>query len=243
MFDISFGAAFLAGLLTFFAPCTLPLIPAFVAFLGGAGNTSAEGRRRIILGAFLFWLGFAAIFMLYGIAAGALGRFLIGYREEFLVASGALVLLFGLFALDIIPARFLTGPGMARVSRLSPGTLLGASLLGAIFALGWSPCIGPILGSILILAGNSGTVLSGALLLLVYAFGLGLPFILSAVFYDRALERIPKLSVIGVRVGRASGWVLVALGIIMLSGYFGYFAGFLASLGGGILPERFMDFM
>lgn len=220
-------SAFIAGVATFFAPCTLPLIPAFLAFLGGVGgHSSASGSeelpskhlRLVVLGqAALFALGFSLIFILFGMVSGAFGALLRDHREILARIGGAVIILFGLTLLRVLPlGRFFAPVSRGIPKAIRPGTTYGSFLLGALFALGWSPCLGPILGSILIISATQGTVIQGGFLLAIYSAGVALPFLFLAFLYDAALvyvrafmRIVPALSVIG-------ALLLIVFGLLLL---------------------------
>jgi cytochrome c-type biogenesis protein len=226
MLDVSFLSALLGGLLTFLAPCTLPLIPAYIGFLGGSSSgsgklhDSAALRRRIHVNALLFVLGFSLIFILFGLVSGTLGKFLILHRAVISSLGGIFVIGFGLIMLGYIPFPNL----FARVGLppwLHPGKPFSAFLLGLLFALGWSPCLGPILGTILLLAGASGTALYGGYLLAVYSLGLAIPFLLVAFLYGSAFTYIAPLARYLPIIEKCAGIFLILIGVLLLIGDFG----------------------
>ncbi len=227
--DITIISAFLGGILTFFAPCTLPLIPAFIAFIGGQPTGESgpmqNARRRIIASALCFILGFTVVFIFFGLASGALGSFLVLNKKLISQIGGVLIILLGLGMLRIIPLP--TFPIFSRSavpSTIHKGTRTGGFLLGLLFGLGWSPCLGPILGTILILAGSTGSAISGALLLLVYAMGLGLPFLLVAVLYGEALGYVTTLSRYLPLISKIGAVLVILIGLLMVVGQFGSIA-------------------
>lgn len=247
MVGISFFSALLGGLLTFLAPCTLPLIPAYIGFLGGSSGSgklhdSAQLRRRIHVNALLFVLGFSLIFVLFGLVSGALGKFLILHRAIISSIGGIFVIGFGLIMLGYIPFPNL----FARVglpSWLHPGKPFSAFLLGLLFALGWSPCLGPILGTILLLAGSSGTALYGGYLLAVYSLGLAIPFLLVAVLYGSAFTYIAPLARYLPLIEKSAGVLLIFIGFLLLIGNFGLLNVWFMDVFSGGWYERLMYFM
>jgi len=214
-------AAFLAGLVMFLAPCTLPLVPGYLAFIGGAGIEGYKKeatRQRILLNAIAFVIGFSLVFILLGIGAGSIGALLSPWREILSRLAGVMIIIFGLTMLSgTIP--FLSSERHIPIpSFLQLGKWESSFLIGIFFALGWSPCIGPILGSILLFASISTTMLQGAILLGIFSLGFGIPFVIVALCIgsiDHFLMRVGSfthtLSIIG-------GILLVLLGIIMLCG-------------------------
>lgn len=177
--------AFVAGILTFLAPCTLPLVPAYLGFISG---TSAEDlkdpaklstmKRRIFLNGVFYVLGFSAIFITFGVLAGFLGSALAPYRIWLTRIGGIVVILFGLFMLNVFKIPFLLSEKQLRIPGvLKRGRPISSFALGAAFGFGWTPCVGPILGSVLLLASASATALEGGFLLLVFSLGLAIPFL------------------------------------------------------------------
>lgn len=210
--------AFVAGLLSFLSPCVLPLVPSYLAYVGGS-SAQSRSRRLAVRNSLLFILGFSLIFIALGASASLIGSLLFAYREPLIRVGGLLVILFGLVMLGAFRLPLLQREARLRFAGDS-STPWGALLLGMAFAAGWTPCIGPVLGSILTLAGASGTLSTGALLLASYALGLALPFFLAAL----ALEAFLKFSASFRRylpwVERAAGGLLVVAGALMLSGHY-----------------------
>lgn len=207
--------AFGAGLGMFFAPCTLPIVPGYLAFIAG-GRTA--GRQALLRNACAFVLGFSLVFILLGIFASAIGAALGAYRLYVPQVAGAVIMLFGLTMLGLrIPGlgteHRLRLPAFVRV-----GTTPSSAFIGALFALGWSPCIGPILGTVLLIASSSATTLEGALLLTVFSAGLALPFILCALLMERAEPLIARFAALTSVFNTFSACVLIALGFLMLMG-------------------------
>lgn len=209
--------AFGAGLLSFFSPCHLPLIPAYFAYLGGSAGvaTGEPGRRWLLVRRTIFFvLGFSLVFILLGASATAVGGFLAARREFLRQLAGLIIILFGILATGLVPWAPLYGQkhlGWRPRGHSEPG----AFLLGLTFALGWTPCVGPALASILVYAGSTATVGSGLLLLAVYSLGLGLPFIVAALLFERfaafkaGLQRfLPRLSLV-------LGGTLVIFGLLV----------------------------
>jgi cytochrome c-type biogenesis protein len=207
-------AAFIAGLLMFLAPCTLPIVPGYLAFISGVrvgdNRIQKNVRRRLMLNACAFVLGFSIIFIV-------LGLFAIIAR-----ASGAVVVLFGLTMLGVVRVPYLSGERhIAAPKWLTLGRWESSLFIGMLFAFGWSPCIGPILGTVLLFASSAGTKLDGALLLAVFSAGLGLPFILTAYFMS-AVSGLVSRTAGAVRVLSSVGAVmLIVLGALMISGDMG----------------------
>lgn len=226
--------AFVAGLLTFLAPCTLPMVPAYLGFIAGTSAQEAQSKRngrlrwRIFGNGLAFVIGFSAIFILFGVFAGFLGHLIPGYRLGLTRVGGAFVILFGLFMLGVFRIPFLS-----REYRLSirlpfaRGSYLNAFGLGAAFGTGWTPCIGPVLGSILTLAAASGTAYGGAALLGVFALGLSIPFLLAAIALGTAEKAIVAITPYLNMISRASGALLVVLGFFLITDSMSYLIGYL----------------
>jgi cytochrome c-type biogenesis protein len=221
--DVSLLSAFLGGLLTFLAPCTLPLIPAFLAFIGGAspGVNNLEKRKAVLFAALSFVSGFTVIFMLLGMASGTLGALFTLNKKLIAQVGGVLIIVLGFGMMGVIPL-----PSLGRItgkipSSVVPGTRTGGFLLGLLFGLGWSPCLGPILGTILVLAATSNTALTGATLLFAYALGLGLPFLLLSYWYASSLLVVERIAPHTKTISTIGGALVVGLGLLMLIGQFG----------------------
>lgn len=215
----SLTVAFLAGLLSFLSPCVLPLVPSYLGVLGGA---------RAPLGRALgFILGFGIVFIALGATASSLGAILAPNKILLGKVAAVVIIFFGLVMLDVIRLPFL----MKDTRQLAGAGNYGPVALGAAFAFGWSPCLGPALGSILGLAASSASLGSGVTLLASYTLGLAVPFLLAALLWDRLqLRRLNKYSGIFERVG---GGILVVIGLMMLTGTFTYLASFFY----GVMPQ------
>lgn len=230
----SFGflAAFAAGLLTFLSPCVLPLIPGYLSFMTGltSAELADESHRtsEVMVPALLFVMGFSIIFVALGASASVLGQFLSQYRVLLEKVAGVVVVLFGVLMLGIIKVPGLYGEARFDLSRARSFGRWAGLVMGMAFAAGWTPCVGPILGSILALAGTSGSVAKGALLLLVYSIGLGVPFLLVAFLFGRVTPLLKWLNRHALIINRVAGVVLIAVGILIFSGKFTLIAAYLA---------------
>jgi cytochrome c-type biogenesis protein len=219
------AVALVAGILSFLSPCVLPIVPPYLAYMGGISMTEMAGsaRRRVILPALFFVMGLSTIFLLLGFTASFFGQFYLQNADWFMRASGIVIILFGLHFLHVIRI-----PVLDREARLDAGTgggsAFGAYVLGLAFAFGWTPCIGPQLGAILSLAAQEASVTRGTALLGVYALGLGLPFLLAAVFIERSMGLMNRLKRHMKWIERAMGGLLVIVGVAMLTGAFSAFA-------------------
>lgn len=218
---IGLPAAFLAGLVSFLSPCVLPLVPGYLSYVAGTSleelRDRAASRLKALGHAVAFVLGFSTVFVALGASATALGGLLLQYKAELSLVAGGLILLFGLHLAGVLPLRWLSGE-----ARLYPdlpgGRLLGAYLMGLAFAFGWTPCIGPVLGAILTMSASTADLSTGTTLLAVYSLGLGLPFLLAALFTDVLLERLKALSRAGRNLQRVAGLALAAAGVLILTG-------------------------
>lgn len=208
------GLAFLAGLLSFVSPCVLPLLPVYLSFISGVGVERLGGeRRRLLWTSLLFVAGFTLVFMAMGAGAGGAGRLLIRYRQELTVAAGAFIVVSGLVVSGVVP---LPRPVMKLTPRHAGAG--GAFLTGAALAIGWTPCVGYVLGAILSMAASSQSAVSGSLLLLVYSAGLGVPFVLAALAFDWMNVRlgVVKRHYRAIQIG--AGALLVVFGVLMMLG-------------------------
>lgn len=213
--------ALLAGVLSFLSPCVLPIVPPYLAYMGGISmgdmRGNATARRRIILPALFFVLGLSTVFLLLGFTASAFGMFFLQNQELFAQFSGVVVIVFGLHFLSIFRI-----PLLDREARLDAGqqggSAFGAYLLGLAFAFGWTPCIGPQLGAILSLAAQEGSLARGTTLLAVYALGLGLPFFLAAIFVERSMGLMARLKPYMKTIERMMGILLLIVGVALLTG-------------------------
>lgn len=218
---VSFATAFLAGVISFLSPCVLPLVPAYLSFVTGASLADLKEGRRGVWGSLapslLFVSGFALVFVALGTSASILGSFLGQYREVLSRAAGVLVLLMGLVLLGVVKVPWLYGEARFDMSRARTFGRGAALVMGMAFAFGWTPCVGPILASILALAGSSADVARGAALLAVYSLGLAVPFILTAVLFGRALPMLRWLTSHSHVINRVGGVLLVVMGVLILT--------------------------
>lgn len=220
--SVSILVAFTAGLVSFVSPCVLPLIPAYLSFLSGVAvldtHEVKKARLEIFLSALVFVLGFTIVFSLFGVGVGALGQLFIPYRSIMIRVGGVLIILFGLYMLGFF--RLLGIPYLrpSDFSKLHVPGYIGAFLLGTAFAFAYVPCIGAILGSILVLASGSGTALSGGILLAVYSAGFGIPFLVVAVgvsFFIPILRRLNRFAGI---IQVIAGVLMLLFGVLVASG-------------------------
>jgi cytochrome c-type biogenesis protein len=230
--------AFSAGVLSFLSPCVLPLVPSYIGFLTGMTADEVSGRRHLaVIHALLFVAGFSLIFILLGASATALGKALNYYKDWIQRIGGVLIILFGLVCLDVIKLGFLKQEKRFQLKD-KPVGFLGSVLVGVAFGAGWTPCIGPILGSVLGLAATEADLSKGVLLLAMYSAGLALPFILAALALDRFFNWFQRFRRYLPWVLRVSGILLILVGLLMVTGSFTRLAGWLQQLTPAFLKEQ-----
>jgi cytochrome c-type biogenesis protein len=220
--------AFAAGIVSFLSPCVLPLVPGYISYVAGESlqrrrHLNASQRLSAFAMSGLFVSGFSTVFLAFGASASALGQLLIRYRYEANLIGGAIIIGFGLLMLGMM--RWM--PWLQRDGRFHPhvpgGHPVSAFVLGLAFGFGWTPCIGPVLGTILTVSA-AGTTASGVGLLGAYALGLGVPFLMSALFLDRAARLLRRARRLGQLLQFAGGLILVALGVAMITGWLSVFS-------------------
>jgi cytochrome c-type biogenesis protein len=224
--QVSILVAMGAGLLSFLSPCVLPLIPSYLAFVGGLSLDEMHGpvshtthRRHLLVRSLAFIAGFSAIFIAFGASATALGQLLFDYQLVIRKVGGVLVVLFGLHIAGWLALPFLMQERHLQL-KAPPGGTLGAFLVGVTFAAGWIPCVGPILGSILLMAGTAQTAGQGIFLLAAYSAGLAIPFFLSTLLFGRFLRFFERFKRLLPWVSRVSGVFLILVGLLLLTDYF-----------------------
>lgn len=212
-FEVSVLAALAAGALSFLSPCVLPLVPAYLVFLG-----AEDGRRhRALPAALAFVLGFSSLFVVLGASATSLSRLVGDYRDGLVPAAGMVVMAFGLHVMGVTPLRWLYAERRFHTAT-RPAGLAGAFVLGLAFGFGWTPCVGPVLASILMLAAGRQSMAEGIGLLAAYAAGMGGPFLAAAILADRFGPVMARLRPHLGRIERATGMLLVATGALMALG-------------------------
>jgi cytochrome c-type biogenesis protein len=226
---ISYQAALIAGLLSFFSPCILPLIPAYFSFITGYSadeltKDSKKIRQKVVITTLVYVSGFSFIFILLGASASFLGRFISEYTFILRYIGGGVIFLLGLHLLGILNIKALHFEKRVHVTK-KPIHLVGVFVIGMAFGAGWSPCIGPMLGSILIIAGNQETIAQGILLLSVYSAGLALPFILMSFFVNKVFDIMKRASKTIVYINKTAGGFLVILGLLLITDKFKILAG------------------
>lgn len=221
---LGIASAFAAGVVSFLSPCVLPLVPGYVSYL--AGHHAADPRRHVrvrhrlpalMLSSF-FVAGFSSVFVALGASATLLGQLLLQYRHVANIVGGSIIIVFGLFMTGFLQIRSFQHSLHFHL-RISGGHPATAYLLGLAFGFGWTPCVGPVLGAILTLSAVSNSVAAGIVLLTTYSLGLGVPFLVSAVFTDRLVERYREVKRIGRILYVIAGAVMVITGVAMLTGH------------------------
>ena len=219
--QIGLLAAFAAGMISFLSPCVLPLVPGYISYVSGSvapdGSRTLSAKWPTLLASLCFVLGFSTVFVALGASATLLSRMLLSYRNEANLIGGAIVILFGIFTTGLIAMPWLERDvryhGDVRGERLT-----GAYVLGLAFGFGWTPCIGPVLGAILTVSSISENTSAVLILLATYAAGLGIPFLVSALFTESLMRRMATMRRAGRWLKIGAGTVMVAMGVAMITG-------------------------
>lgn len=214
---------FLEGVITFISPCLLPMLPIYLSFFA-AGDTD---RRRTLRNALGFVLGFTIVFVIMGAFMGIMGKLVREYQTVLNIVTGAIVILFGLNFMGVLKIGFLNRASQqdANVKDLN---FFSSMLFGIVFSIGWTPCVGAFLGSALLLASQGGSLLQGIVMLLAFSLGLGIPFVVSALLVDRLKGAFDFIKRHYRVINLVSGLVLVIVGILMATGYMGYWLSLLS---------------
>jgi cytochrome c-type biogenesis protein len=222
--EVTYLGALLAGLLSFVSPCVLPLVPPYLCFLAGTSitelsdeNMPATAWRKVVMSAIAFVAGFATVFVAMGASASFLGSFITRHLDTLSVIAGVIIIILGLHFLGVFRIAFLYRDFRLEGPKKSVG-LLGAYVVGLAFAFGWTPCVGPVLAAILFLAAQEANAASGAMLLLAYALGIGIPFIAAAVFFRPFMDSMKRLRKHMGLVEKVTGGLLVLTGILFITG-------------------------
>lgn len=223
---VSFSLAFIAGLLTFASPCVFPLIPAYISYITGISfdglKESGRGdiRRKTLVHSLLFVSGFSLVFIALGASASLAGKIMLAYKVWLGRIGGLIAILFGLYVMGVFRIGALDKERKIGV-KLRKGSRLGSFLLGVTFAAAWTPCVGPVLGSILIYAGAGETILKGIWLLGFYSLGIAIPFVISAFLVNSLLSRISRLNKYLFVVNYVCGILLILIGVLLVTNNFG----------------------
>jgi len=226
--------AFIAGVLTFLAPCTLPLVPGFLGFISGSSvkdlgliKHNRHLRRKVLLNAVFYVFGFSLVFIFLGSLFGLLGSFLADYRVWLEKIGGVFVVFFGLYMMKVFDFKIFSFLHKEKklniLNKLAPGKPSSSFIFGMTFSFGWTPCVGPVLGSVLLLATTTSTVWQGMLLLTVFSAGLALPFIVLALLAGQAVYVVRRLNKFLNLISFVGGIFLVFLGILVITGHMGIF--------------------
>jgi len=227
--SITLFSAFVGGLLSFLAPCVLPLIPGYLSFMTGLSNAELQegnaGMSRVMVPSLLFTLGFSSVFILIGAAAGlasrTLGPVLSRYDRILQYGAGAVVILIGVFMLGIIKVPWLYGEARFEMGKARKFGRGAAFIMGLAFGFGWTPCVGPILTVILGLAAQTGDTLRAAVMLAAYSAGLALPFLLTAAFFGKLTTTLRWFTKHSVAINRTAGVILIIMGVLIFTGQMG----------------------
>ena len=228
---VALPVALVAGLVSFFSPCVVPLLPGYLSYATGLSGADLESARRgrLVLGSFLFVLGFSFVFVALGTLSGALGDWLFRYTREISVVLGVFTILVGVVFVGLVPWL----QRDVRVHRVPAVGLAAAPLLGVLFGLGWTPCIGPTLSAVQALALHEGTATRGALLSVAYSLGLGIPFVVAGFAFRRTLGAMSWVRRHQVWVTRLGGAMLIVVGVLLVTGLWDQWVGDLRSWVGG----------
>jgi cytochrome c-type biogenesis protein len=228
--NISYAVAVAAGFLTFLSPCLLPIIPSFIAYITGISLSDfsdtakkSAAKKKAIIHSLLFISGFSLVFILLGLTATFIGKALFRYQKAIQIGGGALITLFGLYMTGALRLDFL-GKEMKIRFRTEGASYIGSFLIGVTFAAAWTPCAGPILGSILVLAGTKASMLEGAKLLSAYSLGIALPFFITALLINTFFEYFNKVRKFMGMVNMAAGIFLIIVGVLIMTNYLGVIA-------------------
>lgn len=211
---------FLEGIITFISPCLLPMLPLFIVYFAGDSDSSGSNLKKTLLHVSGFILGFTALFVILGAFAGTLGSLLLEYRLAVNLITGGIIVLFGLNYTGILKIGFLNQTKKAE-NKIRPTNFFSSFLFGVVFSIGWTPCVGAFLGSALMMAAQSGTVVKGILMLLFYSLGLGIPFLLSAVLIDKLRGAFGFIKQHYRVINIVCGILLIVIGVLMMTGFWG----------------------
>ena len=231
MNEVSIFMAFSAGVISFFSPCVLPLIPGYISYLSGFTLADAPEKPSplAVLNALFFITGFSIVFILLGASATWIGAFLAFKKSILMKVAGLVILFFGLYKMGVIRILLLNREAKFQITDRKYG-LIGALLVGAAFGLGWTPCIGPVLAAILAYAGTLNNINQGILLLFCYSLGMGLPFLLTAVSINQFFRMFKRIKNRLGLIEKISGFIMVILGLLIFSDKLFFVAGYLSFL-------------
>jgi len=228
--DFTGMVAFISGLLSFFSPCILPLVPSYLIFISGitfddyTELQSKKYRKIVLIHSLAFILGFSFVFVALGVSSSALGRLLSNYQVYVMRIGGFILIILGLYYLDVIKIPFLNREKVFHL-REKPFGLIGSFIIGITFSLGWTPCVGPALSSILIIASTTESIWEGIHLLGLYSLGLAIPFVISALLFDQLFGLLKKYSSIVKYSMKILGVLFIIIGVLFFSSYWGLVIG------------------
>lgn len=215
------STVFIAGLLSFFSPCILPLLPVYISYFGGEGEAKLKKvgplkvNPTIIMRTLLFVLGLSTSFVILGFGAGAFGAFI--YSKTFITVLGIIVILLGIHQTGLIHVKFLEREKKLQIKRSKRNDLLGTYLLGFAFSFGWTPCIGPVLGAVLGISASEGQGVYGAWLMFIYSLGMMIPFLIISIFSDSLLRHVKKLNKYMPVIRIVGGMIIIIMGILLMT--------------------------
>lgn len=221
MNEIGIATAFIGGILSFFSPCILPLIPVYISLFTGLSTTEiskGSSRLRILFHTLMFVAGFSTVYLAMGAGSSVIGNIFFDYQDIWRIIGGIILILFGILLFKLIKGGFLMRDFRINVKIHKVGTPIGAFLIGMGFAAGWSPCIGPILGSILIYSSMSGDLIKGLEILGAYSLGIAIPFIIFSMLIDTAMRYLKRYMKIFSWINYLLGVILIFLGLFMILG-------------------------
>jgi cytochrome c-type biogenesis protein len=227
MSDFASVVAFVSGLLSFFSPCVLPLVPSYLIFISGISfddftrqGAGEKYRKTVLIHSIAFILGFSFVFICLGLSSSFIGNFFSAYQTYIVRIGGLFLIVMGLFYLNVIKASFLNQEKVIHL-REKPLGFMGSFVVGITFSLGWTPCVGPALSSILIIASTTDSILQGVYLLSLYSLGLALPFIASALVFDRLFALLKRSGSVVKYAMRVMGTLLIIIGLLLFTNYYG----------------------
>ncbi len=239
--------AFVAGLVSFLMPCTFPLVPSFLAFIAGTTKDDSKTNPRrfvIVRNALAFVLGFSIVFVFFGVIAGLVGNTLGEYKVLLNRISGLMIVLFGIVLLDLSKFKFLSITRSIKLpNTLKPGRVVSSMLIGVGLGFGWTPCVGPLLGSILLLASSSDTIFQGGFLLSIFSLGLGMPFIILAILGEKYISLIRKHNNFLNYMNKIGGLFLILIGLLQFFDKLGIISKFAFDIGDYISYSRLIDYL
>lgn len=233
--EINHAVALLAGTLSFFSPCILPIIPSYLIFISGISVTNCDEtelrkyRKIVVAHALAFILGFSFVFVFMGLGSTLIGKFFFNYQTYIMQIGGLLLIIMGLHLMNVLNIPFLNQEKVVHLNQ-KPLGIVGSFVVGATFSIGWTPCVGPVLSSILMIATTSGEISKGAYLLGFYSLGLAIPFFLSAIFFHKVFSLLRRFNFIARFCGKIMGAILIVIGLLLAMNRFSAISNFFNAL-------------